>query len=197
MTDPDRYGITVRKVRVDGEDLWRATVRELPDVAEFAATREEAVELARDAIEDLQASALEDGTPFPEPIEEEDEYSGRVTLRMSRSLHREVAGRADREGVSLNSYLVECIALRPSQYVSVAGTFQDRGLHSWTSNDPIQYVTGQSVLGSLAAFNMKSVVGGSFDVIISDPQFAISTATPFAWEEKPRAVLPLLLRKTA
>src|ERR1700719_2983451 len=102
MIDPDRYAITVRKVLVDGEDLWRATVRELPDVAEFAATREEATQLARDAIDDLQAAATEDGTPFPEPIDEEEEYSGRVTLRMSKSMHRATAMRAQTENASLN-----------------------------------------------------------------------------------------------
>lgn len=71
MTDAERYAIILRKVRVDDQDLWRATVRELPDVAEFAETREEVLDLALDTIESLQASAAEDGRSFPEPIEDD------------------------------------------------------------------------------------------------------------------------------
>jgi predicted HicB family RNase H-like nuclease len=119
MTDAERYGITVRRVLVDGEELWRATVKELPDLAEFAETREEAVDLALDAIESLKKAAQEDGRPFPEPIEDEEEYSGRVTLRMSKSMHRAAALRAIDEKVSLNSYIVECIAMRSAVAVSL------------------------------------------------------------------------------
>ena len=110
MTDAERYTTILRKVRVDDLELWRATVRELPDLAEFGETREEALDLAFDAIESLKASSAKDGRPFPEPIEDEDEYSGRVTLRMSKSLHRAAALRADSEGVSLNSFIAECVA---------------------------------------------------------------------------------------
>jgi predicted HicB family RNase H-like nuclease len=112
MTDAERYAVTVRKVRIEDEELWRATVRELPDLAEFAETREEAMDLALDAIESLKASAAEEGRPFPEPLEDEEEYSGRVTLRMSKSLHRAAALRAMSEEVSLNSFIVECVGLR-------------------------------------------------------------------------------------
>jgi predicted RNase H-like HicB family nuclease len=118
MNDAERYAVTVRKVVVDDEELWRATVRELPDVAEFAATREEAMDLALDAIESLKKAAQEDGRPFPEPIDDEEEYSGRVTLRMSKSMHRATALRAIDEDVSLNSYIVECIAARQLTNIS-------------------------------------------------------------------------------
>jgi len=61
MSDADRYAITVKRVTVEDETLWRATVRELPDVAEFADTREEALELAMDAIVHLKQAADEEG----------------------------------------------------------------------------------------------------------------------------------------
>jgi|HubBroStandDraft_1064217.scaffolds.fasta_scaffold08236_6 predicted HicB family RNase H-like nuclease len=115
MNDAERYAVATRKVVVDGEELWRATVREFPDLAEFADTREEAIALAMDAIETLKKAADEEGRQFPEPFEDEEEYSGRVTLRMSKSMHREVALRAEAESVSLNSYIVECVAMRTSQ----------------------------------------------------------------------------------
>ncbi len=120
MTDAERYAVTTRKVVVDGEELWRATVRELPDLAEFAESREEAIELALDAIESLKASAAEDGRLFPEPAEDEEDYSGRVTLRLPKSLHREIALKAQDEDVSLNSYIVTNLALALSERAAAA-----------------------------------------------------------------------------
>jgi len=174
MTDPDRYSIIVRKLHVDGEDLWRATVRELPDVAEFAATREEAVALARDAIEDLQETAAEDGTPFPEPVDEGDDYSGRVTLRMSKSMHRDVAERAEREEVSLNAYIVECIALRFGSLQAVqTSTAWVRSTH-----EPAPALAYDKYLRY--AESMVMSIYGDVEVgsLGSSGQYAISTAAP-------------------
>ena len=37
-------------------------------------------------------------------------YSGKMSLRMPKSLHKKVAKEAKKEGVSLNSYIVTCLA---------------------------------------------------------------------------------------
>jgi antitoxin HicB len=37
-------------------------------------------------------------------------YSGKVNLRMPRSLHRDLARRAEEEGVSLNQFMVVALA---------------------------------------------------------------------------------------
>lgn len=116
MTDPESYSIAVKRVPVDGELLFRATVNELPHIAEYAETHAEAYELAVDAIRTLQETSRELGQHFPPPMEEETEFSGRVTLRMPRALHRQISTQADREGVSLNQYLVSVIG-----YAAAAG----------------------------------------------------------------------------
>lgn len=41
---------------------------------------------------------------------EEREYSGRIHLRMPRSLHRDLAHRAEQENVSLNQLIVTALA---------------------------------------------------------------------------------------
>jgi predicted RNase H-like HicB family nuclease len=51
MFEPHEYAITVRKVLIDGEILFEAQVRELPYVAEYADTFEEAYQLAIDTIQ--------------------------------------------------------------------------------------------------------------------------------------------------
>jgi predicted HicB family RNase H-like nuclease len=120
MTDAERYAITVRKTLIEGEELWRATVRELPDLAEYAETRDEAIELALDAVEGLRDAAQEEGRAFPEPFEDEQEYSGRVTLRMPKSLHRAVALNAIADDMSVNSYIVAVLAVSLNDYIRSA-----------------------------------------------------------------------------
>jgi predicted HicB family RNase H-like nuclease len=180
MTDGERYAVTLRKVRVDDAEMWRATVRELPDLAEFAETREEALDLALDAIESLRASAAEEGRTFPEPLEDEDEYSGRVTFRMSKSMHRAAAMRAMTEGVSLNSFIVECVALRTAS--SFSAQSGEENLFALTS----------VATGGLTPLDWSNVVGEAGTTIVAghlwsdiDTQFAIGTAQlPWAREGK-------------
>ena len=118
MSDPDRYAITVKRVTVADENLWRATVRELPDIAEFADTREEAFDLALDAIVHLKQAAIDEDRQFPEPIEDEEEYSGRVTLRMPAHLHRTIAEKAQADDMSLNAYIVATLSVDLAQRVN-------------------------------------------------------------------------------
>lgn len=49
--NPHSYNITVRRANFDGEVLFEARVKELPDVAEYAETADEAYALAIDTIE--------------------------------------------------------------------------------------------------------------------------------------------------
>ncbi|MBI3962239.1 MAG: type II toxin-antitoxin system HicB family antitoxin [Deinococcus sp.] len=53
---------------------------------------------------------LRKGLLVPEPIPAEGEYSGKVYLRVPRSLHRALAERAAKEGVSLNQLGLAYIA---------------------------------------------------------------------------------------
>ena len=61
----------------------------------------------------------EKGKAFPPPESEETEFSGRVTLRMSKSLHAAVHRRASVDCVSLNQWIVEAIAIRVAGSVPV------------------------------------------------------------------------------
>ena len=46
-------------------------------------------------------------------------YSGKVNLRMPRSLHRDLARRAEEEGVSLNQFMVVVLARAVGEEESV------------------------------------------------------------------------------
>ena len=58
----------------------------------------------------LEGAVLDTSLPIPEPVPTE--YSGKFVVRMPRSLHRELAERAKREGVSLNTWILTLLAGR-------------------------------------------------------------------------------------
>ena len=110
MIDPHTYNITVRRSEFEGEMCFEARVKELPDLAEYGDTFEEAYALAIDAIETTAEVYAEKEKPMPVPQEVADDYSGRVTLRLPKSLHRALAESAEEEGVSLNQHLINILA---------------------------------------------------------------------------------------
>lgn len=112
MTKPEEYGVSVRLVQDGGSEMYEARVLELPDVRTYGESYSEAYIGAIEVIRTTQQIFAEKGKSFPEVEPQEDEFSGRVTLRMSKSLHRSVHGRAQRDGVSLNQWLVEAVASR-------------------------------------------------------------------------------------
>lgn len=140
MTDPESYSIAVKRVLVDGELLFRTTVNELPHIAEYAETHAESYELAVDAIRTLQEMSGELGQHIPPPIEEETEFSGRVTLRMPRGLHRQISTQADREGISLNQYLVSVLG-----YAAAAGSSFFRAYETASTSNYVAIATDRTV----------------------------------------------------
>lgn len=110
MIEAAKYSISVRLGEFEGEQCFEARVKELHDIAEYADSWQEAYELAVDAIETTAVAFAERGRSMPEPAVSNDNYSGRVTLRIPRSLHHSLAAMADRESVSLNHLMVSVLA---------------------------------------------------------------------------------------
>ena len=106
MIDATLYNITVRKGNFDGEVFFEAKIKELPDVCEYADSYDEAYNLAIDTIEATAEAFLEDGKTMPCPIIENDDFSGRVTLRMPKSMHASYVHLAEKEDISLNQLLI-------------------------------------------------------------------------------------------
>ncbi len=73
------------------------------------ATREEALANLDDAMATWIEVQLEDHETIPEPLAADD-FSGKFLVRVPKSLHRDLARRADREGVSLNQYVSTTLA---------------------------------------------------------------------------------------
>ena len=94
---------TVQLIRED-QETWFARVVELPGCMTEGDSAQEAAEMILDAMTGWIEIALEDGHAIPEPRPAED-YSGKFVVRLPRSLHRELVQAAERDGVSLNSFV--------------------------------------------------------------------------------------------
>ena len=79
------------------------SVPDLPGCISQGGTIEEALKMVEDAKKAWLETALEEGIEIPEPTPAENAYSGKFNLRIPRSLHRDLARRADEEKVSLNT----------------------------------------------------------------------------------------------
>lgn len=78
---------------------------DLPGCITSAENIEEGMRMIEDAKKEWILACIEDCYPIPEPNHDE-QYSGQFKLRMPKSLHRSLAERSKREGVSMNQYCV-------------------------------------------------------------------------------------------
>jgi predicted RNase H-like HicB family nuclease len=74
-------------------------------------TADEAMNNLNEAARSWIEACLEQGLEIPEPLMNQG-YGGKIALRLPRSLHRQAARMAARDGVSLNQFLVTAIAAR-------------------------------------------------------------------------------------
>ena len=65
MIDPSKYSITVRKGLFDSEECFQAQLAELPDIAEYADSFDEAYTLALDTIETTATIFEQQGKAHP------------------------------------------------------------------------------------------------------------------------------------
>lgn len=109
--DPESYTITIRREEDDGEFLYVGRVAEFPNISAFEETFEAARALVLDSIQTLKKIADETKVEFPLPYPvPSDEFSGRVTLRLPKSLHAKISRIAAEEDISVNQYLVTAVA---------------------------------------------------------------------------------------
>ena len=93
----------------DADEGFLIQVPDLPGCMTAGETMEEAVSMLPEAMALWLTVALEDGDPIPEPTPVP-EYSGRMLVRMPKTLHRRLIERAEVEGVSANQLAVALLA---------------------------------------------------------------------------------------
>jgi predicted RNase H-like HicB family nuclease len=86
-------------------------VKELEGCMSVGDSIEDAYVMIRDAMKSWISLALEEEDPIPAPESlSTREYSGKFVVRTPTSLHRELAGKAEENHVSLNTYVVSLLS---------------------------------------------------------------------------------------
>jgi antitoxin HicB len=96
----------------DGEEKakpWAATVEELAGCTSRGKTPEEALSGVRAAMTGWIETALQESREVPEP-KSTTSHSGRLLLRMPKTLHADLTRASEREGVSLNQFITDVLA---------------------------------------------------------------------------------------
>ena len=91
------------------DNRFVAYLKEIPEASlhEYGPTQEKVIAGLREQFEAFVKEAKEKGIPIPGPEKrDEEEFSGRIVLRMPPWLHRTIDRLADDEGSSTNSYIV-------------------------------------------------------------------------------------------
>ncbi len=105
------YGIRVFPVSPENGGGWAAIAPELPGCSACGDTPSEAMAELQDAIDSWIQVTREFGDYVPEPRQwAPNAYSGKLTVRLPKSLHRELAECASEQGVSINSLLVSIVS---------------------------------------------------------------------------------------
>ncbi len=172
MNKPEEYGICIRLIRQDDALVYEGRVSELPDLKVYCDSYSEAYEELLDAIGTTQELLAEQGRQMP-PVEPmEANFSGRVTLRMSKSLHRCAHERARCEGVSLNQWIVEAVGCRiaPSSQAAAGAFYVVSPMRHANSSVLGPYMQQATKLHTLATSNGAVTLLMTHEVVESSKQ---------------------------
>lgn len=100
-----QYTIRLKK---NSDGSYFAEIEELPGCMTEGDTEEEALTMLTDAKKSWLKIALKRKLSIPEPTP--DEYSGKFNIRLPKFLHRQLAYKAKREKVSLNTLITTKLA---------------------------------------------------------------------------------------
>ena len=149
-----------KRLYQDDEGDWIVEIDDLPGCMADGRTPDEAIANSREAMRSWMESRISSGLDIPEPSIAED-YSGRILLRMPKYVHRRLAIQAQREGSSLNQYIVSllsygCAQIRSSPLQTISSAYEPA--------PQILYVTAH---GPVAASNVQSGEAAGFDEVLA------------------------------
>jgi predicted RNase H-like HicB family nuclease len=146
----------------DEDEGYIVIVPDLPGCSAFGETQAEALRESEVAIAVWIGAAREAGNKVPAPSQLPlyKKYSGKVLLRMPQSLHGQLCNAAEREGVSLNQYMVylltEGVSCRSAHNVTV-GFPQDQ-LVIYRPSGFVPVETSRNALVSNAYYQKEATI---------------------------------------
>lgn len=105
LVDSKEYQVVVKWSKED--ECFLAEVPALYGCITHGQTAEEALKNGQEAAHLWIDDAIKHGDPIPTPLHP---MSGKMTLRLPKSLHQKIAQIAERDGVSINQWIVTKLA---------------------------------------------------------------------------------------
>lgn len=117
MSDAETSRFPAHVFWSDEDEGYIAVAPDLPGCSAFGPSQQEALAELQDAIASWIEAARAAGNPIPRPSmpSELANYSGKVLVRMPKSLHAQIAKQARSEGVSLNQHIVFLLTMTTTQ----------------------------------------------------------------------------------
>ena len=104
------YQNRIEKLSPEDGGGYYITYPDLPGCSSDGETIEEAIKMGEDARICWIETAYEIGKEIPMPFSYIDNFKGRITVRVPKTMHKELIEEADEEGISLNQYLIYIIS---------------------------------------------------------------------------------------
>jgi predicted RNase H-like HicB family nuclease len=138
---PDYRKVVFTYPNSDGSKSWVVDFPDLPGCSAVGESEEEALRESKIASELWLDVYFENHGKYPEAKDFSNEYSGKLLLRLPKTLHKELAQTAQNEGVSLNSYIVSIVAQRFGERASrPTYNFTFNQVQSRSISHPVKYV---------------------------------------------------------
>jgi predicted RNase H-like HicB family nuclease len=99
------YNYIIKPIQDESGFYYHSSVLELDGCQSSGETYQEAFDGLMEAMEGWIETKLENGFTVPEPMDSH-RYSGKLVIRLPKSLHARLAIEAEKEGVSLNQYML-------------------------------------------------------------------------------------------
>jgi len=100
------YPNRIEKLSSEDGGGYYITYTDLPSCSSDGETIEEAIKMGEDARICWIETEYEIGKEIPMSFSYMDNFKGRITVRVPKTMHKELIEEADEEGISLNQYLI-------------------------------------------------------------------------------------------
>lgn len=186
MNNPDRYPAEV--FWSDEDEGFIAIAPDLPGCSAFGEDQASALVELKHAITAWQEAATSAGNPIPAPSQPavDVEYSGKFVLRMAKTMHRSLATSAQREGVSLNQYVVTLLSAAQSlQAVEtrIAGIYeaQSARVSTWKTTYPTRKAAVKAAITNVALTGTSFAITGTGVVDAAETRVLMSSIHPLVY----------------
>lgn len=140
----NNYRMVVYCVETTSGLQWNVEFPEVNGCGGAGTSVEEAIADAKINLEAHLEFLREDGIEIPEPkdMSKRNEYSGKISLRLTKSLHKDLAELADAEGMSINNLINIAVA----KYIGIEA-------YNYNVLEQLKNLTVESALVDLATRN--------------------------------------------